>query len=103
MLRSAQARQGSASREPGYVRPGQAQRKQIAFQELGPRSQWKPNRGRRRNQPRELAFYWSVESVKTLKDESIAVQREFGIEQVQLSLERLVVGRGFSAQPKMKR
>jgi hypothetical protein len=41
--------------------------------------------------------------VETLKDEFIAVQRELRIEQVQLSLERLVLGRGFSAQPKMKR
>ena len=45
----------------------------------------------------------SVEPVETLKDESIAVQRELRIEQVQLSLERLVVGRGFSSQPQMKR
>ena len=41
--------------------------------------------------------------METLKDESIAVQRELRIEQVQLSLERLVVGRGFSAQARMKR
>ncbi len=102
MLGSAQARQVSASREPGYGRTRQAKRKQIAFQELGPRSEWKPKRGRRRNQPRELGFYRSVEPVKTFKDESIAVQRQLGIEQVQLSLERLVAGSGFSAQPKMK-
>jgi hypothetical protein len=41
--------------------------------------------------------------METLEDESIAVQRELRIEQVQLSLERLVLGRGFSAQPQMKR
>ncbi len=103
MLGSAQARQVRASREPGYVRTGQAKRKQITFQELGPRSKWKPKRGRRRNQPRELALYWSVEPVKTPKDESIAVQRELRIEHVQLCLERLVLRRGLSAQPRMKR
>jgi hypothetical protein len=40
--------------------------------------------------------------MEILEDESIAVQREIRIEQVQLSLERLVLGRGFSAKPQMK-
>jgi hypothetical protein len=103
MLGSIQARQVSASGEPRYVRTRQAKREQIALQKLGPRSERKPKRRCRRNQPRELAFYCSVKPVETLEDESIAVQREIRIEQVQLSLERLVLGRDFSAKPQMKR
>ena len=103
MLGSTQARQVSASGETRYVRTRQPKREQIALQELGPRSEWKPKRRCRRNQPREFAFYCSVEPMETLEDESIAVQREIRIEQVQLSLERLVLGRGFSAKPRMKR
>ena len=103
MLRSAQARQVSASRERGYIKTRQAKRKQIALQELSPSPEWKPKRRRRRSQPTELAFYRDVEPEETLEDESIAVQRELRIEQIQLSLERLVVERGVSAQPEMER
>jgi len=103
MLGTAQARQVSASWELRYVRIRQAKREQIALQELGPRSEWKPERRCRRNKPWELAFYCSVEPMETLEDESIAVQREIRIEQVKLSLECLVLGRRFSAKPQMKR
>jgi hypothetical protein len=41
--------------------------------------------------------------MEALEDESIAVQRERRLEQVQPSLERLVLGHGFSAKPQMKR
>jgi hypothetical protein len=103
MLGLEQARQVSASGKSGDVMTRQAKREQIAFQELSARSEWKAKRGGRRNQPRELVFYWCVESVEALEDEAIAVQRELWFEQVQPSLECLVLVRGFAAQPQMQR
>lgn len=41
--------------------------------------------------------------METLKDEAIALQRESRFEQVQTSLERLVLVHGFAAQPQMQR
>ena len=94
VLGARQPRQVGASRQVGNLPPRQAQRQEIALDQLGAGPQRKAERGARRRHARQAGFNGSVETEEEFEHPPIAVERELGFEQPQLDLETpMQVGR----------
>ena len=84
--------------ERGDIRRRQAERQEIALDELGAGAQRKPERQFRGRAPRHGGLDGDVEAVERLEHAEIPVHVEAGIEQPELGLEVLMYGRGLSLQ-----
>ena len=65
----------------GELAPRQAQREEIALDQLRSAPAAESRAGARRRQPRQAGFDRSVEPKEALEDSAIAVEREIGVEQ----------------------
>ena len=85
-------------RERRDLRGRQAERQEIAFDELGAGAQRKPERRFRGREPRHIDLDGDLEAVERFEHAAIPVHVEAGIEQPELGLEALMHVRGLALQ-----
>ena len=86
------------SRQRREILRRQAERQEIALDELGASAQRKPERRFRGREPRHVDLDGDVEAVERPEHADIPMHVEAGIEQPELGLEAPVHGRGLALQ-----